>query len=69
MLKAYVAYDKETGKALCGARGDYVFGDLRTLRCSLGQHWMIRDRAFKQGKKPKDLYIVKEYDLKDGVDI
>ena len=50
----YVAINKETGKIMSGAKGQYAFGDDSTLGRSVGQAY---------GKGAKEKYTIKTFNV------
>jgi hypothetical protein len=55
----YIAFNKETGSIMHGAKWQYAFGDKDTLSRSVGQNYSYTAR--QKGVKPKDLYFIKEF--------
>jgi hypothetical protein len=57
----YVAISKESGNVLSGMKGQHAYGDINSLKKSMGQS--LSYTAKRNGVKPMDLYSIHEVDL------
>lgn len=62
-MDLYIAMDKETGAVLSGAKGQYAFRDVGTLRRSMVHSLKIR--SLKEGKKASDFYDACKFNIVD----
>lgn len=59
----YVAIHKTKQTTMSGAKGQYAFGDIKSLKGSIGQSYRYEAERTRGGVSPKDLYDIYKVNL------